>query len=151
MQGEACSKAQHCRRVPVIIGITKDCPQMLLALLSGKAMSHSLRMPAMLSRLLTVALVLAAAHICSNADAYTWCCRLSMSVCSLFLLLAAALYAVGAVLARRGPDYRDGQQSSADNTTPGSDEVGSADESAHLPLLTEPETSERTPLHSEDV
>lgn len=77
--------------------------------------------------------------------------RLSMSVCSLFLLLAAAIYAAGAVLARRGPDYRDEQQSSADDATPDSDEVGSPDESAHLPLLTEPETSERTPLHSEGV
>ncbi len=74
-----------------------------------------------------------------------------MSVCSLFLFLAAAIYAAGALLARRGPDYRDEQQSSADNATPDSDEVGGADESAHLPLLTEPETSERTPLHSEDV
>lgn len=73
-----------------------------------------------------------------------------MSVCSLFLLLAAAIYAAGAVLARRGPDYRDEQQS-ADDATPDSDEVGSSNESAHLPLLTEPETSERTPLHSEDV
>ncbi|KAA6424015.1 MAG: sugar transporter spinster transmembrane [Trebouxia sp. A1-2] len=77
--------------------------------------------------------------------------RLSMPVCSLFLLLAAAICAAGAVLACREPDYRDEQQLSADNTTPDSDELGSADESAHLPLLTEPETSERTPLHSEDV
>ena len=74
-----------------------------------------------------------------------------MSVCSLFLLLAAAIYAAGAVLARRAPDYRDEQQPSADNTTPDSDEVGSPDESARSPLLTQPETSERTPLHSEDV
>lgn len=114
-------------------------------------MSPSLQTPANFSCLLTVALVLAAAHIRSNADAYTWCYRLSMPVCSLFLLLAAAICAAGAVLACREPDYRDEQQLSADNTTPDSDELGSADESAHLPLLTEPETSERTPLHSEDV
>lgn len=74
-----------------------------------------------------------------------------MSVCSLFLLLAAAICAAGAVLARRGPDYRDEQQSSPDDATPDSDEVGSPDESAPLPLLTEPQTSGRTPLHSEDV
>ncbi|KAL0039798.1 hypothetical protein WJX77_008229 [Trebouxia sp. C0004] len=77
--------------------------------------------------------------------------RLSMSVCSLFLLLAAAIYAAGAVLACRGPDYRDEQQSSVDDATPEFDELGSLDQSSHLPLLTEPATSERTPLHSEDV
>jgi len=133
------------------MSIITSCPQMALALLSGEGVSQSLQTPAKLSCLLTVALMLAAAYICSNADAHTWCCRLSMSVCSLFLFLAAAIYAAGALLARRGPDYRDEQQSSADNATPDSDEVGGADESAHLPLLTEPETSERTPLHSEDV
>lgn len=144
--------AQHrCEVSSFENGIITSCPHMALALLSGEGTSQSLQMPAKVLCLLTVAFELAAAHICSNADAYTWYCRLSMSVCSLFLLLAAAIYAAGAVLARRGPDYRDELQSSADDAALESDEVGSPDESAHLPLLTEPETSERTPLHSEDV
>lgn len=61
-----------------------------------------------------------------------------MSLCSLFLLLAAAIYAAGGVLARQGPDYRD--------TAPAND-GGSVDEpteeSGHLPLLNEEEGSDR--------
>ena len=65
-------------------------------------------------------------------------CRLSMSVCSLFLLLAGAIYAAGGVLARQGPDYRD--------TAPASDD-GSVDEpieeSGHVPLLNAEEASDQ--------
>ncbi|KAL3133909.1 hypothetical protein ABBQ32_008365 [Trebouxia sp. C0010 RCD-2024] len=59
--------------------------------------------------------------------------RLSMSVCSLFLLLAAAIYAAGGVLARRAPDYRETSQATDDGET---DNEPSGD-SGHLPLLNE--------------
>ena len=74
-----------------------------------------------------------------------------MSICSLFLLLAAAIYAVGAMLARHGPDYREEQQPPANHAAPDLDEGSSPAESAHLPLLTDSSNSERTQLHSEDV
>lgn len=78
-------------------------------------------------------------------------CRLSMSICSLFLLLAAAIYAAGAVLARRGPDYRDEQQPSNGDVVTGPEEDREHIESAQMPLLTDPEDPERTRLHSEGV
>lgn len=56
-----------------------------------------------------------------------------MSVCSLFLLLAAAIYAAGGVLARRAPDYRETSQATDDGET---DNEPSGD-SGHLPLLNE--------------
>lgn len=73
-----------------------------------------------------------------------------MSICSLFLLLAAAVYAAGAVLARHGPDYRQEQQPRNDDGDVGPDtdpNVGSA----HRPLLTDSEHCEQTRLHAEDV
>lgn len=74
-----------------------------------------------------------------------------MSICSLFLLLAAAIYAIGATLARHWPDYREEQQPPANHTAPDVDEGPSPAESAHLPLLTDSSNSERTRLHSDDV
>ena len=66
-------------------------------------------------------------------------CRLSMSTCSLFLLLAAAIYAAGGILARQGPDYREVVLVSDD------DSVNEAtEESGHLRLLNEEEESDRT-------
>ena len=67
-----------------------------------------------------------------------------MSICSLFLLLAAAIYAWGAVLARYSPDYRDQQQSADDLNPPETSNGQDSEESAHLPLLNEPSNSDQT-------
>lgn len=65
-------------------------------------------------------------------------CRLSMSLCSLFLLLAAAIYAAGGVLAKRGPDYRETLQGGddADTVSEPSEDCG------HLPLLNEEQSGQ---------
>ena len=60
-----------------------------------------------------------------------------MSICSLCLLFAAAIYAAGGVLARQGPDYRallPRDDGSVDEST---------EESGHLPLLNEEEGSDQ--------
>lgn len=62
-----------------------------------------------------------------------------MSICSLFLLLAAAIYAAGGVLARHGPDYRE-----AAPPTDGESVNDLDEESGHLPLLNEEEESDQT-------
>lgn len=62
-----------------------------------------------------------------------------MSICSLFLLLAAAIYAAGGVLARHGPDYWEAAPSTDNQSVDELDE-----ESGHLPLLDEEEESDQT-------
>ena len=66
-------------------------------------------------------------------------CRLSMSICSLFLLLAAAIYAAGGVLARWGPDYRETAPVSNDDSI-----NEDTEESGYLPLLNEEEAPDQT-------
>lgn len=57
-----------------------------------------------------------------------------MSICSLFLLLSSAIYAVGAVAARRSPDYREHeQQGSGDDDIEGNDVE--AESMADAPLI----------------
>ena len=67
-----------------------------------------------------------------------------MSICSLFLLLAAAIYGWGALLARYSPDYRDQQQSPDDLHPPETSNDQDSEESAHLPLLNEPGNASQT-------
>ena len=69
-----------------------------------------------------------------------------MSICSLFLLLAAAIYGIGAVIARRSPDYREQQQLSDDFDPPESADEEQPAESANLPLLNEEDSSDQSQL-----
>ena len=68
-----------------------------------------------------------------------------MSVCSLFLLLAAAIYAAGGILARQAADYRAVSQP-IDDSTDTTDE-----QSGHLPLLDEVEASDPAALSHEHL
>ena len=65
-----------------------------------------------------------------------------MSVCSLFLLLAAAIYAAGGVLARHRPDYRSASQAGVDDAIDEPDQ-----DSGHLPLLDEFQGSDQPAEH----
>lgn len=76
--------------------------------------------------------VLKASHLHCRLTADVLC-RLSMSVCSLFLLLAAVIYGAGGFMARRGPDYRQTSQA----TDVGDTVTEPSGDSGHLPLLNE--------------
>ena len=57
-----------------------------------------------------------------------------MSICSLFLLLSSTIYALGAVAARRSPDYREhDQQETGDADVEGSEVE--PDVTADAPLI----------------
>lgn len=69
-----------------------------------------------------------------------------MSVCSLFLLLAAAICAAGGILARQATDYRAVSQPAIDGSTDDVDE-----DSGRLPLLDEVEGAEQTAASHEHL
>lgn len=64
-------------------------------------------------------------------------CRVSMAICSLFLLLASAVYAAGAWIARRSPDYRDQAQDDQDPLDSDLEHVENAEDpiASDAPLL----------------
>ena len=69
-----------------------------------------------------------------------------MSICSLVLLLAAAIYAAGGVLARRGPDYREETQHCDDGNV-----QDSSEETGQLPLLQAEEVDQSPSSHDQHV